>query len=215
MAQPTTIFAVNTTITDSIWSTAPSEDLPTWVLIDKVNDAIGFLDSQQTDGDATTDPKYPVIIPSAGSLEAPKTFLIDDSGLDLKQINLAGTTDGDQAGGDNRYVFAVYFSGATASIPYLEAWHEVAGVKDTDGDFIGDGTGGNSTLSAIATTNALPGSAIWAGTKLMGETNRISLDTGALTTAKTLYWNMKQDIPSTFTPETAEDFVVSVRYTYT
>ncbi len=184
-----------------------------WVVIDLVNDAILFLDDQQTDGDSSSGTKYPIIIPESGSLEAPKTFVKDNSAGIFDQVPLAGTTAGGQSGGDKRYVFAIYFDGATAGIPYLEAWDDNTHAA-VDDPFLGDGTPANSTLKAITTTNAAPGSATWAGTPLAGTSSRISLDTAALGTGKNLYFNIKQVIASTFTPETNSDIVLTLRFLY-
>jgi hypothetical protein len=184
-----------------------------WVVIDLVNDLILFLDDQQTDGDSMSGTKYPIIIPAAGSLEAPKTFVKDNSAAIFDQVPLAGTTNGGQSGGNTQYVFAIYFDGATAGIPTLETWDTSAHATAVDA-FLGGGTPANSTLKAIATTNAAPGSATWAGTPLAGITSRISLDTAALGAAKNLYFNIKQVILSTFTPETNTGIVLTLRFLY-
>lgn len=184
-----------------------------WVVMDTVNDALFFLDSQQLDGDSMSGATYPVIIPAAGSIEAPKTFVKDNSASVFDQVPLAGTSAGGQSGGNTRYVFCVYFDGATAGIPYLEAWNSNAHAAAND-DFLGGGTPANSTLMAIATTNGAPGSATWAGTPLSGTDSRIALDTGALGGAKALYFNCHQDIPSTFTPQSDTSIVLACRYLY-
>jgi hypothetical protein len=184
-----------------------------WVVMDLSNDKLMFLDSQQTDGDSNSGTRYPVIIPAADSIEAPKTFVDDYSAGVFDQVPLAGTTAGGQSGGDKRYVFAIYFDGATAGIPYLEAWNDNTHAA-SDNAFLGGGTPANSTLRAITTTNALPGSGTWAGTPLAGTSSRISLDTAALTGAKNLYFNIHQDIPSTFTPQTNSSIVLTLRYLY-
>jgi hypothetical protein len=181
--------------------------------MDLVNDMILFLDDQQTDGDSNAGTKYPVIIPAASSIEAPKTFLDDDSANIFDQIPLAGTSAGGQSGGNTRYVFAIYFDGATAGIPYLEAWDTSAHLT-TDDDFLGAGTPANSTLKGITTTNAVPGSTTWAGTPIANTTSRLSLDTGALVGAKNLYFNLHMDIASTFTPQTDTAIVLTLRYLY-
>jgi hypothetical protein len=184
-----------------------------WVVIDLTNDSILFLDDQQTDGDSRTGTKYPVIIPDSGDLEAPKTFVDDLSAGIFDQVPLAGTTNGEQSGGDTRYVFAIYFDGATAGIPTLEAWNDDTHAS-ADDDFLGGGTPADSTLRAIATTNGAPGSATWAGTPLSGTASRIELDTGALSAAKNLYFNIKQVIPDDFTPQQDSDIVLTLRFLY-
>jgi hypothetical protein len=184
-----------------------------WVVLDLVNDALLFLDDQQIDGDAISGTKYPLIIPVSSSIEAPKTFVKDNSAAIYDQVPLAGTTAGGQSGGNTRYVFAIYFDGATAGIPYLEAWDSNAHSTSVS-VFLGAGTAGNSTLRAIATTNAVPGSATWAGTPLAGSASRIELDTTALGGAKNLYFNIKQIIASTFSAFSSSDLVLALRFLY-
>ena len=129
-------------------------------------------------------------------------------------LPLAGTTAGGQSGGDTRYVFAIYFDGATAGIPYLEAWDDNTHATSAH-NFLGGGTPANSSIKAIATTNAVPGSATWAGTPLAGLTSRISLDAAALTVAKNLYFNIKQLVTQgTHTPGSSTALVLTLRYLY-
>ena len=217
MAQPTTTFLYNNTANDGANSGNASGGAgggsSNWVVIDLANDSLLFLDDQQTDGDNRAGTKYPVIIPSSGNLEAPKTFVDDYSAGVFDQVPLAGTTNGEQSGGNTRYVFAIYFDGATAGIPYLEAWNSDSHAAYDD-DFLGGGTPADSTLIAIATTAAAPGSATWAGTPLAGETSRISLDTAALAGAQNVYFNIKQVIASTFTPQQDSGIVLTLRYLY-
>lgn len=217
MAKPNVTWLYNNTANDGAntgnASGGAGDASSNWVVIDLTNDKIMFLDSQQTDGDSNTGTKYPVIIPDSGSIEAPKTFVDDNSASIFDQVPLAGTTDGGQSGGDKRYVFAIYFDGATAGIPYLEAWNDNTHAA-SDNAFLGGGTAANSTLKAITTTNGLPGSATWAGTPLAGTGSRIELDTAALTAAKNLYYNIKQVIASTFSPQSNSSIVLTLRYLY-
>lgn len=217
MARPNTTWLYNNTTNDGANSGNASGGAggssSFWVVIDRVNDALRFLDTQQLDGDALSGAIYPAIIPAAGSIEVPKTFMEDASAAIYDQIPLAGTTAGGQSGGNTQYVFCIYFDGATAGIPYLEAWDTSAHSTTTD-DFLGAGTPANSTLRAITTTNAAPGSPTWAGTALAGTSSRIQLDTGALAGAKNLYWNMKQLIASTFAPQSDNAIVTSLRFLY-
>lgn len=217
MAKPNTTWLYNNTANDGANSGNASGGAggsdSNWVVLDLTNDKLMFLDSQQTDGDSNAGTKYPAIIPDASSIEVPKTFVDDDSASIFDQVPLAGTTDGGQSGGNTRYVFAIYFDGATAGIPYLEAWDDNTHATCAD-DFLGDGTPANSTLRAVATTNAVPGSATWAGTPLAGTGSRISLDTAALGGAKNLYFNIKQVIASTFAPQSNSDIVLTLRFLY-
>jgi len=217
MSKPNVTFLFNDTTNDGAntgnASGGAGGSSSNWVVIDLTNDTLLFLDDQNSDGDALTDPRYPVIIPGAGSTEAPKTFIADNSESELTQVPLAGTTAGGQSGGNTRYVFAIYFDGATASIPYLEAWDD-SDHDSTADDFLGGGTPANSTLKAIATTNGVPGSATWSGTPLAGTSSRVALDTGALAGAQNCYFNLKQVIPSTFTAQSDTDVVLALRYLY-
>jgi hypothetical protein len=217
MTLPNTYWLFNNTANDGAntgnASGGAGDASSNWVVIDLTNDSIMFLDDQQTDGDGRAGTKYPLIIPDAGSLEAPKTFVDDLSAGIFDQVPLAGTTAGGQSGGNTRYVFAIYFDGATAGIPTLEAWDSNTHATSAD-DFLGGGTPANSTLKAITTTNAAPGSATWAGTPLAGTGSRISLDTAALAGAKNLYFNIKQVIPYTFTPQQDSNIVLTLRFLY-
>ena len=217
MSKPNTVFLFNNSANDGINSGNASGgaggNSSNWVVVDLTNDSLMFLDSQQTDGDSRTGETYPVIIPASSSIEAPKTFIDDYSASVFDQVPLAGTTDGGQSGGNTRYVFAIYFDGATASTPYLEAWNTSSHAASDD-PFLGSGTPASSTLKAIATTNAVPGSATWAGTPLAGTSSRISLDTGALSGAQNVYFNIHQDISSGFSPQEDSDIVLTLRYTY-
>jgi len=217
MALPNTYWLYNNTTTDEAntgnATGGAGATTSYWVVIDLVNDLILFLDTQQTDGDSDSGTKYPVIIPDSGDLEAPKTFIDDDSEEIFDQVPLAGTTNGEQSGGNTRYVFAIYFDGATAGIPTLEAWDDNTHATGDD-DFLGGGTPADSTLLAIATTNGAPGSATWAGTPLSGTDSRIELDTEALAGAKNLYFNIKQVIPDDFTPQSDSNIVLTLRFLY-
>jgi hypothetical protein len=217
MALPNTYWLYNNTANEGVNSGNASGGAggasSNWVVIDLVNDALLFLDAQQIDGDAISGTKYPIIIPESGSLEAPKTFVKDNSAAIYDQVPLAGTTAGEQSGGDTRYPFAIYFDGATVGIPYLEAWDDSDHLT-AEHEFLGGGTPADSTLLAIATTDAAPGSATWAGTPLAGADSRIELDDAALSGAQNVYFNIKQVIPSTFTPQSSSDLVLALRFLY-
>jgi hypothetical protein len=217
MAKPNVTWLYNSTTNDGANSGNASGGTggssSNWVVFDLANDKIMFLDVQQTDGDSRTGSKFPVIIPQSSSIEAPKTFVDKLSLTIFDQVPLAGTTAGSQSGGNKQYVFAIYFDGPTAGIPYLEAWDDSSHATASNA-FLGGGTPANSTLLAVATTNGAPGSATWAGTALAGLSSRISLDTAALGAGKNLYFNIKQVIPSTFTPQQNSSVVLTLRYLY-
>lgn len=221
MAKPNVTWLVNNTENDGANTgnaTGGAGDLGSnWVVVDLVNDRLYFLDAQQNDGDDPAVATYPVIIPDTGVVEAPKTFLYDSSEGVLDQVPLAGTTSGGQGGGANRYVFAIYFDGPTAGIPYLEAWddanHATAYSEFLGGNGVDTESPADSTLLGIATTNGAPADAAWAGTPLATDASRIALDAAALDAAKNLYFNLKQVIPSTFTPG-SDTPVLTLRYLY-
>lgn len=210
MALPSVTILVNQSTNDTV-CTNPAGD-SNWKTLDS-GDAIAWRDTTQADGDASTGVSYPVIVPGAGSLEAPKTFHIDDSAELYQQVPLAGTVSGEQSGGATRYVFAAYINGATAGVPYLEAWNTSAHAA-SNGSLLGSGVAANSLIRAISTTEAAPGSNAWAGTPLAGESDRIALSGEALTVAAYMYWNMKMLVPSTFGALQSTDYVLAVRILY-
>ena len=218
MAQPNTYWLWNNTVNEGAntgnATGGAGATTSNWVVVDLTNDALAFCSEQQTDGDASTGTRYPVIIPDAGSNEAEKTFIKDDSAAIFDQVPLAGTTAGGQSGGDTRYVFAIYFDGATAGIPYLEAWDDNTHAASVH-NFLGGGTPASSSIIGITTTNAVPGSATWAGTPLAGASSRLSLDTAALTGAQNLYFNLKQVVTNgTHATGSSTALVLTLRYLY-
>lgn len=177
-----------------------------------------FTGPDAIDGDVTTT-RDTIIIPAAGSKEIDKTFI--DDGSTIEQVPLAGTDQGGQEGGDNQYVFCVYFDGETASAPYLEMW------DDSDHDSIaaqvlGLGTPGNSMVYGIVTTGASPGSADWAGhadavrMAGSGSADRLDVNIGSAigSAGGNIYWNMMIRVLSSATPF-SETPCLSMRYTYT
>ena len=66
--------------------------------------------SSANDEDATGT-RDTIIIPESGSTEIDKTFIDDGSIID--QVSLAGTNQGQQQGGDNRYVLCIHVAGQT------------------------------------------------------------------------------------------------------
>lgn len=214
MARPTVNILVNISANDEACSN-PAGD--TNFLLLGAGDYLVWRDSQQMGNDLLSGVGYPVIIPESSTSEASKLFLADVSEGIYQQVILAGTTLAD-AGGDKRYVCCAWFSDATATIPYLEAYDD-----DTHATWaskpLGDGTPANSLFKAITTTNGLPGSATWSGTPLAGTDSRIELDTGALAGATYLYWNIKHILDSAMSAWSAADWfnndlVFSIHFTY-
>jgi hypothetical protein len=213
MARPTVNILFNTSLNDVVCSNPAGDS--NFVKLDS-GDFITWRDSQQLGGDLLSGASYPAVIPVSGSLESSKMFLMDYSAGTYKQVSLAGTSEG--SGGNNRYVCCSWFSAGTVTIPYLEAYDDNTHLT-WESKPLGDGTPANSSFFAIATTNAVPGSATWSGTPLAGTDSRIALDTGALTGAKYLYWNMKQVLNDWMISwPTSEwynaDLIFSVHFTY-
>lgn len=215
MAKPNTTLLVNITSNDGVNSGGASGGLggssSNWMVVNPVSDFIVWTGEEQQNNDSITGDIYPVPIPLTGATEGEKTFLWSDSLGVLKQIPLAGTAAGKQSGGDNRYVFAMYFDGATTSIPYLECWDN-SNYLTADNPYLN--TSGESCIRAVATTNSAPGSAVWLGTHLRGVVSRVALDDAAVSAAKNLYWNMKLSIPSGFAAATYTSARFVVRYLY-
>lgn len=212
--RPTVNILVNISGNDVACSNPAGDS--NFVLLE-AGDYLVWKDSQQMGGNSISGISYPVLIPETGSLEASKLFLADASLGQLRQVVLAGTSLSN-GGGNKRYVCCAWFSGATSTVPYLEAYDNNAHVTSESAP-LGSGVPADSCFKAIATTNAAPGLATWTGTALSGATSRIALDTGALTAAKFLYWNMKQIITSTMVSWSSEDWynadiVFAIHFTY-
>jgi len=214
MSRPTVNILVNVSASD-IACTNPAGD-SNFILLTS-GDYLVWRDSQQSGGDLLSGVSYPVIIPESSSSEASKLFLADYSSGEYEQVILAGTSLAN-AGGDKRYVCSAWFSGATSSIPYLEAYDDNTHATWASKP-LGEGVPANSLFKAISTTNAAPGSATWEGTPLAGTASRIALDSGVLTGAKYLYWNMKHILTSSLSAWSSADWfnndlVFSIHFTY-
>ncbi len=177
-----------------------------------------FTGASINDGDATSS-RDVVIIPAAGSLEVDKTFI--DNGAIMDQVPLAGTDQGQQTGGDNQYVFCIYFDGETASAPYLEMWDDSNHNTIADQP-LGAGTPANSMIKGIVTTGGAPGSSNWVGHPDQinmagsGDLNRLDLNIGSVigSAGGNVYWNQCIRIPSTASPF-SETPITTLRFTYT
>ena len=220
MAAPNVFFFFNSGSGDATPHEAGSGANDDWTLITvgSAGHTLVFTGDGINDGDATGE-RDTVIIPAAGSLEIDKTFI--DNGSIVDQVPLAGTDQGQQSGGDNRYVFCIYFDGETASAPYLEMW------DDSDHDSIanqslGAGTPADSMVKGIVTTAGAPGSANWVGHPDQinmagsGNDNRLDLNAGSSigSAGANIYWNQCCRVPSTASPF-SDTPVTSLRFTYT
>jgi len=215
MSRPSVNILVNTSSSDVV-CTNPVGD-GNFTLLGS-GDSIVWRDAQQQSGGLLSGVSYPTIIPETGDEEADKMFLMDYSAGLYMGIPLAGTTAGGALGGNTRYVCAAYFSGVTVTIPYLEAYDDDTHLT-WESKPLGDGSPANSSFKAIATTNAVPGSATWAGTPLAGTDSRIALDIAPIASAKYLYWNMRQVLSDWMAgwPTTDwynADLVFAIHFTY-
>lgn len=118
-------------------------------------------------------------------------FLADFSANLLRSLDLMGNTTG-------RYVLAFDFDDSTASEPVLELWDDT-NFNTINGTTLGAGTPSNSWWRGITTTAGAP-SSNWTGSTLAGSSAShflyLNNGSGALSTAKTLYCNLKIVIPA-------------------
>lgn len=188
-----------------------------WVAITpgSAGDTLVFTGAGVNDGDATGS-RDTVIIPATGYLEVDKTFI--DNGSIIDQVPLAGTNQGGQNGGDNQYVFCIYFDGETASPPYLEMWDD-SNHNTTVCESLGAGTPADSTVKGIVTTAGAPGSANWVGhpdqVDMAGATNRLDLNVGSAigSGGGNVYWNQCVRLLST-TDALNDTPVTTLRFTF-
>jgi len=116
---------------------------------------------------------------------------------------------------DGQFVFCFRFTGATATIPRLEAWDTSAHTTIVK-NVLGLGIPANSFVKAIKTTSVAPGAgwvAAGEGTAIAGAANYLNLDTAPLAGSKDLYCNIAIRILITAVPA-AELFCLTCRYTY-
>ena len=215
MSRPTVNILFNLSANDVV-CTNPAGDTNFTLL--GSGDFIVWRDPQQNGGDLLSGVSYPTIIPESGDSEANKMFLMDYSEDEYQHIQLAGSSDNDGLGGNNRYVCAAWFSGDTVTIPYLEAYDDNTHATWASKP-LGDGTPANSCFKAISTTGAVPGSATWAGTPLAGTDSNVALDDAPISGASYVYWNMKQVLSDWMvTWSTADwfnnDLVFAIHFTY-
>lgn len=220
MAEPTIYMYANSGVGDSTAHGEGSAANDDWFAITtgSAGHTLVYTGDTVIQGDATGE-RDTIIIPAAGSLEVDKTFI--DNGATMEQVPLAGTEDGGQSGGDNQYVFCIYFDGETASAPYLEMWDD-SGHDSIASSCLGAGTPDNSTVKGIVTTSGAPGSADWVGHADQvnmagsGSANRLDLNDGVAigSAGGNCYFNLCVRIPSTFSPA-SETPVTSCRFTYT
>jgi len=130
-------------------------------------------------------------------------------------------------GGNNsaaQMVFQITFSEATSDAPVLEAWDDYTFTTTAHEIFTGTaGNGSRSMLGGVATTNAAPASA-WMPTdsttgaqvinRLLGSTDTVALDTGAVSASGTVNFNLNWEIPSDAAIPSDLAAILVVRFSY-
>ena len=188
-----------------------------WVEIDTANDEIIISGGSDTVADGEPIPSETQLNQAGLLLIQPrieqtydKYFLSDDSAGLLKQIHNMGE-------GNYRYVLAFDFDDSTASEPVLELWDNTD-LDSVDIVPLGSGTPSASWFRGIVTTNSQPGAG-WTGSRLAGSSDGYFLwlndQDGALTSAKTLYCQLKVVVPSTQTDAGASVPVIAIKYATT
>lgn len=186
-----------------------------FVTLDLTNDKLiwsdgssAVADGQDTPSDAELNEAAP-LVPTGSAYEVPYLFLLDYSatGQELKLVNLAGSDN-------NRYVLRFEFDNATATEPTLEAWDD-SDHDSNDLECLGAGTGADSYIHVIRTTDGAPGSA-WTGTPISGASNKSNMNGGAGALGSgshTIYYNCRIEIPVGATPA-SESPILTCRYTW-
>lgn len=202
------VIKCNTTANDSV-------DAGNFISLDLSNDKLiwsdgssAVADGQDTPTDAELNEASP-LVPSVSDYEVPYLFLLDFSatGQELKLMDLTGS-------GNYRYVLRFEFDGATATEPTLEAWDD-SDHDSNDLNCLGAGTGANSYIKVVRTTDSAPGSA-WTGIPIAGASNKSNMNGGAGALGSgshTIYYNVKVVIPVGATPS-ADTPVLTCRYTW-
>ncbi|HSG31997.1 MAG TPA: hypothetical protein VLB82_10680, partial [Thermodesulfobacteriota bacterium] len=203
---------INTTAVDQDRIAQPGN----YILIDTANDKLiwsagsaAVADGQDTPTGTELDEAATIITTVA--VEVDKLFLLDfsDTGVELKEIDLAGSTD-------TQYVLNFSFDNATASEPTLEAYDDNTHTS-ANLNVLGSGTPGDSMIKAVLTTSGSPG-ASWSGTPIAGAVapNVLELNGGggAFGSAAEVYVNLQVVIPASYPTPFTEAPVLTCRYTF-
>lgn len=188
--------------------TVPSAD---WVEMDLINDKLIFSGGL-TDGQATPSPSElnsaAILVSTTADVEVSKFYLLDNSAAIIKQIHNMGYQN-------KRYVMCVSFDAATASEPVLEMWDN-SSLNTVAYYSLGEGTANNSWFRGITTTAGAPG-ATWTGSRLAGSSTNhflwLNNESGALSGATNLYFNLRITVPQSYTRSVSETPVMAVKYT--
>lgn len=201
-----------------IWFNCSSTDSPLgtsgidWVQFSSGNDQLIFTNGSDEVADGEDTPTQQQLI-NAGIILTGLEIVVDDyllldaSANQLKSIDLMGNTT-------NRYVLAFDFDAETASEPVLEVWDDI-NFNTIDSQMLGAGTASQSFIRGITTTNSAP-SADWTGSRLAGSSSGNFLylndQNGALTSADTLYCNIKIIVPASQTTGFSSNPVFVCKY---
>jgi hypothetical protein len=145
---------------------------------------------------------------TTSDVECPHFFLSDFSEDELVEIHNAGNQN-------KRYTFCAAFDAATASEPILEIWDDTD-LDSIDNYCLGEGVASSSFFRGITTTAGLPGAG-WTGKRLAGSADNhflwLNNESGALSGAADLYFQLRITIPANFSNAAFEAPVFAIKYT--
>ena len=208
------IFRVNYVDAAVAYATTPAD----YITVDLTNDSLIWTAGDATVVDLMTHQ------PSASELNAAATIIDPVNPVIISKCLLMDYSH--DVGGsyythlvkgmaeNKRYVFCFSFDGATATEPQLEAWDDATHTTFVK-NVLGLGTALNSMVKGVCTTSTLPGAG-WVGAALAGASNVLLLNAGNgyISSARSLYANLKITIPGNYSTPAAETFVLTARFTY-
>ena len=190
--------------------------------IDLVNDTLIISGGSTQVADGQPLPSQNDLLQAGIVITTPSTEIIYDKYLladftsnELKELFLMGDLD-------SQYVLAFDFDGATASEPVLEIWDDI-NLSTADSIILGgtgvsdSGIATSSFIRGITTTSSSSGAPGWVGKRLAGSSDGHFLflndGLGPLTTATTLYCNLKVIHPASQTVGYSNTPVMAIKYT--
>lgn len=203
------LIYVNTSTNDLSRAVSPAD----FVQVNLTNDRFIFSAGSAAVADGQPIPTTQQLNSAAflittSDVECAHFFLSDASDVLLKEIHNAGNQN-------KRYVFNAAFDAATASEPILEIWDDID--LDTFINYcLGQGVASDSFFRGIQTTSGLPGAG-WTGKRLAGSADNhflwLNNESGALSGATDLYWNLRITVPANFSSAAAEAPVIAIKWT--
>jgi len=203
------IIALNTGIVDLEYGASGSE----WEEFSVGNDYLLFSEGSADVIDGGSIPSSSKLTQASTILNGTskivsKSFLADISEAQLKEIHLMGNTNA-------QYIMAFDFDDVTGTEPTLEIWDD-DNLNTYNNLSLGGGIASNSWWRGITTTDN-PSAVDWTGVKLagngIGNILYLNNENGALSSAKTLYCNLKIVIPASVVVGGAETPVMVIKYT--